>query len=93
MPTLLSGRHPPEVRVQPGDVLFVDRKGDKEPISGERASYREYVLVQEIHGSLLYVWRLAHDKSANLYFFDHDVVIYFVPEDEWPDAVHAVGRC
>lgn len=96
MPTLLSGRHPPEVRLKSGDVLIVSRDTEEvEPISGDPVRFRFYALVVKQMGrtGVFQVRRLDNNKTTFVFtgrVSRRSTQVSYVPEYEWPDAVHAL---
>lgn len=94
MPIEITGAHPPEHRLQPGDVVMVRRqlidKKTKKPFD-----WRFFALVLNIGPRQRFVqWiildgREDREPVATRMDFSEDFQVWFLPENEWPDGIHA----
>lgn len=93
MPIEITGAHPPEHRFKPGEVIMVRRtlldKKTKKPFD-----WRYFAIALRVGRSqALQVCILdgREDREPFLLFAqsNHDQTVWFLPEAEWPDGVHA----
>lgn len=98
MPVEITGAYPPEHRLKPGDVVIVSRrlfdKQTKQPFT-----WRHFGVVTSNIGTRAIRYIVLDEKRRerdSIVWFGEDfnedgadIHVWYLPEDEWPDGVHA----
>lgn len=95
MPIEITGRHPPEHRLEVGDVILVSRElRDKE--TKKPFQWKYFAMVTKVgrgHQRLEHIILDEKEREPKpLFWSDHagtEFHVWYLPEAEWPDGVYA----
>lgn len=105
MPIELTGAHPPEHRLEVGDVVMVRRRlHDKE--TKKPFDWTYFAVITQVMHPGIFQHLILDEKEREprlLYAAEataEDLRVWYLPEKEWPDGVYAFrtkaileGRC
>jgi hypothetical protein len=93
----LDGSHPPRVRLKVGDVVMVHKLVER-PRDGSKPFWWKWLgtVVQIRKHRIVKVIRFGADAGKDVIDFHINSIgdtdnmkVWFIPEEEWPDGVHA----
>lgn len=90
MPIEITGAHPPEHRLKPGDVIMVKRKL-KDTHTKKPFDWTYFALVTQVRRAGLKHIILDEKDRVPTYIiigYSVDMRVWYLPEAEWPDGVH-----
>lgn len=88
----ITGAHPPEHRLKPGDVIMVHREL-KDKQTGEPFTWKYLAMIVDGKRNALNRILIQHiilddrDRLPTTLFL-RDARVWYIPEEEWPDGVH-----
>jgi hypothetical protein len=92
----ITGAHPPEHRLEVGDVIMVHREL-KDKQTGKPFTWKFFALVTRAGArpgrAARMIWCVILDEKEReerqLATYDEQTTIWYLAPDEWPDGVHA----